>query len=161
MRYYFCYEMSITGQWSPVLYHGERPQRQHRPATALVAYDSPEEPSFATLMRIFPRIVEEETVEMVRPVEGFQTKDGKFFDDERSATVHETTYELSSAFYKQATLWPGVNSLADNIKDDIVEAALQFLRDNRETVVRYLEASERQEEVEETTEATTPVAEVS
>lgn len=157
MKYFFCYEQGASGIWSPVLYHGSPPARQQRNATALVAYDSPEEPSFYTLQQLFPI---ERYIEVVRPVEGFQTKDGKFFDDERSATVHETTFELASEFYKRATLWPAIEPLADKVKDEIIEQGLLFLRENRDVILRYLEATHAVHDVEpETQQSPDPATE--
>lgn len=153
MIYYFFYEKNSLGKWSPVLYHGEKPKikdgyttsvnGQQKQATVPVEIREEFEPSFGFLMKQFPPPQEQI---MVRPIEGYKTKDGKFFENEKDATIHEVVYELTGAlreFLKETVF----EETPPEAQDEFVLRGLQFVSENAETVRRYLDAIGGPEEV--------------
>ena len=155
MIFFFGYEKSQVGKWSPVLYHNERPKRIHQPvSTELVEIREEFEPSFGYLIKKYPPPQEE--IKMVRPIEGFTTKDGKFFEDESSAIIHETVYELTGKlreFLKGSVF----EQMPEEAQDEFILKGLQFISENEPTVRRYLDVVNRTSTVESSEEAAVPV----
>ena len=149
-KYFFCYQKGIGDKWSPILYHREMPavkdgylmsaNGQLCQVTRPVVIEQDAEPSFGFLEKKYPPPQKE--VEMPRPVEGFKTNDGKFFETEDEAIIHEATSELAENFYKLVSTTDFVGLTAP-MQDQIVAHALRFLYENREAVRRYIDAKKR------------------
>jgi hypothetical protein len=146
MKFFFGYEKNALGNWGPVLYHKEAPKVKDgytlssngpmKEATAFVAIEADEEPSFGLLTKQYPPPQE---IEMVRPVEGFRTKDGQFFETEWEAEIHETVFILTDNFRR----FVGEKELAffsPDQQDTAVLRGLEFILENGDTIRRYLDA---------------------
>lgn len=90
----------------------------------------------------------------MRPVEGFQTLDGKFFEDKNEAEIHECTYRLSEEL-QEFTVQLDANIPAD-AREALIVYGLQFIGENLDLVQRYIKARKAKEhELRESTEAST------
>ncbi len=144
MLFFFCYEKQTTGNWTPVLYHNHPPAIKEgrlltsngllNEVTTPVEIKEDFEPSISMLAKQFPR----EEPKMVRPVEGFQTTTGKFFEDEIDAIRSETAYALTTAFQEAAKQYPMLQDLDGTLKDEIVLQGLKFMLANKSEIMRYL-----------------------
>jgi len=81
---------------------------------------------------------------MPRPVEGFHTKDGRFFEDEQEAIIHEVIYVLTTRLIEwkdDETEFPETKSIPNEVLSSLLLKALQFIEVNRDEVLTYLAAS--------------------
>lgn len=119
-RAWFAYEMNFDECYQPVIYYDELPakplgsrrERHNRILTVEITHLLPDEndPPFAQLQVLYPLKIREETVireerkekQMARPVQGFLTSQGKFFDTKEEADFYDASYELDVAIIKAA-----------------------------------------------------------
>lgn len=151
MKFFFCYE-KVLGKWSPVLYHHNEPQwkdgyimslnGQQQPATRPVAVEAEQEPTFASLMKRYPPPHEEQ--KMVRPIEGFRTKDGKFFENEDDATLHEVVSDLTNNLREYMGEDMTAN-LPGEVQDEVILNILRFIGENKDHVSRYIDVIRRKD----------------
>ena len=75
---------------------------------------------------------------MVRPVEGYRTADGAFFEDVDDAVIHECTYKLSDGL---AAFVLGLDAtITPEAREGLIVFGLRFIGENSETVEKYLNA---------------------
>jgi len=159
---FFCYERTTHGLWSPVVHHDEiidsmskeaRPERTV-PIRILSQHmgDSEIAVSFATLQALYPldadKALQNESIRsrlnqfrrkpVVRPVEGFQTSQGEFFDTENKANLYENGFILRMAF--AGMIKGAMPELATDAVEGAVTAILEEIKANHETVTRYCDA---------------------
>src|SRR5690606_19959764 len=149
------------GKWSPVLYHGEMPKRVQKVITTEpVEIREDHEPSFGYLIKQFPPPQEE--IKMVRPIEGFTTKDGKFFENEDEATIHEVVFELTGNF-RDFVKETSFEQIDPQTQDYLILQEMQFISENEEAVQRSLnairnkQAAVRESETSSSEEGSVPV----
>jgi hypothetical protein len=155
---WFCFE-SVFGKWSPVIYYDEEPskeyhrsvfEKEHTPYILIPAeFIAGDEVfvSFHELQSMLqiptppPTLPIEEPV-MVRPVEGYITSQGQYFDTEAKATLYEAGFDLRNAFHKAIVAF----SLEQNqaLPTETVETAVSLILDvlkaEHETAIKYLTA---------------------
>lgn len=72
---------------------------------------------------------------MTRPVEGFMTKQGKFFESENEANFYEAAYALNKA---AATGVVALGVSGEENVEEAVKAIINFISVNRELVTEYI-----------------------
>jgi hypothetical protein len=159
---FFCYEQTTHGIWSPVVHYDEiidpmsKETKPSRTVPILIERtymgDSEIAVSFATLQALYPldadKALQNESIRsrlnqfrrkpVVRPVEGFQTSQGEFFDTENKANLYENGFILRMAF--AGMIKGAMPELATDAVEGAVTAILEEIKANHETVTRYCDA---------------------
>lgn len=170
---FFAYQQSNIGTWEPVIFYDSIPtagsgakSKEDIPVlsnTAPVATTDDGETflGFAELQLMFPldadKRLQNETIRtrinklrrksMVRPVEGFQTAQGKFFETEAQADLYENGFILRDILRDMAKT---KNPMATtDAVDALVGDVLDALKINYEVAARYLEAVKKLAEAQE------------
>lgn len=149
-RAWFCYEHNFAMRYSPVIYYDELPVRMHGKVTHRVqvveitnlpvGVDG--EFSFAQLQDLYPLQIREDSAirenkekEMSRPVSGFLTSQGQFFDTKEEADFYDAAYELNVACLK---------AVRDHGYEDeeqastVAEGIQRFISDNAPVIEEFL-----------------------
>lgn len=149
---WFCYEQDQSNQPVPVIFYDEIPTSAGK-RKILQSWEIPEEIaetlSFKALQDMYPYFSQQETLQyttnpvvseqmetqMTRPVEGFLTSQGKFFESKLDADLYEARYNLNSAIAKAAFSIGVVGQ--DNI-NHAVETFVGFINSNTEVIEAYI-----------------------
>jgi len=151
---FFAYQLSFSGKWCPVILYDEDPRvRQHvngketkptflniTPIDQQFLSEDEVTISFSQLQKLYPPPLTKETsgdTTMVRPVQGFVTSQGKYFDDQKEADYYEASFELNATLFKLLVDRYGLS------KDDAASICQQIIDDlwsNRKIIEEYLNA---------------------
>lgn len=151
-RVWFGYELDHSNRPTPVLFYDDPPPKSHgkRPIVQVVELDEPQATfSFYSLCVIYPYIPQQETLQstptvvsskelnMTRPVNGYMTKQGKFFESEAEANFYEAAYALNKA---AATGVVALGVTGEENVEETIKAIVDFIAFNRDLVTEYLRA---------------------
>lgn len=149
-RAWFCYEHNFAMHYSPVIYYDELPIKMqgkdmHRVQVVEIT-DLPVgvdgEFSFAQLQDLYPLQIREDSAiredkekEMSRPVSGFLTSQGQFFDTKEEADFYDAAYELNVACLK-AVKEHGYED--EEQASSVAEGIQRFISDNASVIEEFL-----------------------
>lgn len=148
MKVFFGYELWFDGRWVPIIYTDRTPTplakesiREHTPWIQL----HPDDVMFSIplLQRLYPldtdkalqnelieRTKQERMKKMARPVEGFLTSQGKFFDTEAKANLFETNLMLRDILRDQFSAFT----------PETITSILDLIKVHHELVSEYIQA---------------------
>lgn len=157
---YFGYEQQQFGSWAPVVFHDIPPTLHVTTAIreAIVEHtpwqliDTAEAAlSLSVLQKLYPldadKLLKNETIrrneeerkrKMVRPVEGFLTTQGKWFDTEAKANLYETNVILREVISEEAKNFLKTTDV-DEVTD-AVTAILDLIKAHHVVVMEYVNA---------------------
>ena len=157
-RVWFGYELDHSNKPTPVLFYDDPPPKSHGkcPIVQVVELEAPQsELSFRSLCVIYPYLPQQETLQtttsvvsskekqMTRPVEGFMTKQGKFFETEAEANFYEAAFALNKA---AATAAVALGVSGEENVEEAVKALINFIAFNRDLVTDFIGARRALEE---------------
>ena len=159
-RAWFCYELNFANRPTPVIYYDDPPPRMfpkeatpRRLQVVEISDLSPEpdgEHSFAVLQKLYPlskvlqketsdAIVQSKEKQMARPVTGYQTSQGNFFETEEEANLFEATYELDMVTTASVRKQFGDETTQEHV--EVISTGLRSFIENNEKVIReFLDA---------------------
>lgn len=156
MKAWFCYERDFADRPVPVIYYDELPstsaggKENIRKRSQIVEISHlPKGPdgeySFAELLHLYPLlksngdngIVNDKEKNMSRPVSGFLTSQGQFFETQQEADFYDATYELNRAATRAVAEHGGFDA---EQADSIAEGIKAFIGDNEKVIREYLNA---------------------
>lgn len=154
----FCYELNNANRPCPKLYYGYSvlPKMELGKRVQVVELSETDPRSLDALQQIYPYIPQQESTaldnaatdpvaslkqqeqhEMTRPVEGFITAQGKFFETEQEANLYEARYMLNAAI-TNAAKEIGVDGEAH--LEQAIEQFTKFINSYENTIRTYLDA---------------------
>lgn len=155
---WFCYEFVHEERPAPVVYYDYLPvasasgKENIKPRVQLVEISHLTElnqpiPSLITLSNMYPykpplKIPHQDAKEIVmtRPVSGFQTSQGKFFDTEEEANLYEASFDLNEATTAAVRSFEPETIGDFPIEDSLVKGITSFIASNEKLISKYLNA---------------------
>lgn len=158
---WFCYEKNFAGKYIPVIYYDEPPAKsmngkENTPDRIQVikvpeiSTETDGEYSLITLQKLYPNlkllqkesssvIDKEKEKEMARPVNGYMSSQGQFFDTEAQADLYDATYELTQAATAAVRKEFGDDRSQEDI-NTIADGIRSFITENERVIREYLDA---------------------
>lgn len=158
-RAWFCYELSF-GRPCPVIYYDEYPPKlfpkeatPQRLQIVEISHLIPQvdgEYSLSEMQQLYPisKVLQKETSDanvktkeqqMARPVSGYQTSQGNFFETEEEANLFEATYELDMVTTASVRKQFGDETTQEHV--EVISTGLRgFIEDNEKIIREFLDA---------------------